>query len=94
MTQIESITEPIESVIEEYIELFTHSIKSIDELLESLRERIDDTQLQSGVLNRLSKVELDSKTELVISIIRLVLINKWIEARGAFDSDEFTDNED
>lgn len=94
MTQIEFTTEPIESVIKEYIELFTHSIKSVDELLESLRERIDDTQLQSGVLNRLSKVELDSKTELVISIIRFVLINKWIEPCGAFDSDEFADNED
>ena len=38
--------------------------------------------------------EMDSKIELIDTIIKLVLINEWIEPCGAFDEDEFADDEE
>ena len=114
MTEIEFIVEPIEtieSIIDDYLDWFTDindlaNINSVDELLESLREYLDDTNYNPEFnlinINKYYNIDdlddlydrfiasyenddkIDSKIELIDTIILLVLINERIELCGAF----------
>ena len=88
------------------------NINSVDELLESLRDYLDDTNYESefnldNIINYyniddfdelddrfIASDEMDSKIELIDTFIKLVLTNELIEPCGAFDSDEFADDEE
>ena len=132
-TEIEFTVEPIDSIetieliIEDYHEWITDrddlsNIMCVDDLLESLRDYLNDTNYESefnldNIINYYNiddfdelddrfiasydnDDEMDTKIELIDTIIKLVLINDDIEPCGAFEEDdefdkyEFADDEE
>ena len=120
-TEIEFTFEPIETI--ETIELIIgdyhkwiadrddlSNIMSVDDLLESVRDYLDDTNYESefnldNIINYYNiddfdelddrfvasydnDDEMDSKIELIDTIIKLVLVNDDIEPCGAFEEDD------